>query len=60
MNPRSLFMLIAVSFSMLTTVQAQNENFDLAGQRSEVQLVNPVPGEKRAHQEFVINPTPRI
>ena len=59
MNPRSLLMLIAVSFSMLTTVQAQNENFDLAGQRSEVQLVNPVPGEKRAHQEFVINPTPR-
>ena len=37
---------------------AQEEGFDLSAQRSESQEVPPVPGHKRDHGGFAINPTP--
>ena len=37
---------------------AQETDFDLASQRSEVQSVLPVTGKKLDHQGIIINPTP--
>ena len=39
-------------------LQAQETNFDLSSQRSEIQDVRIIPGEKVDHQGIVINPTP--
>lgn len=42
------------------TISAQEETgFDLSSQRSEVQNVLPVPGAKKKHRGFVLNPTPQ-
>ena len=41
------------------SVQAQDTDFDLSSQRSEVQDVLPVPGQKVNHGGWVINPTPQ-
>lgn len=50
--------LIAASIISITGAYAQDEEFDLASQRSESQQVNPVPGHKLDHGGLVINPTP--
>ncbi|MCR5077238.1 MAG: beta-N-acetylglucosaminidase domain-containing protein [Prevotella sp.] len=59
MRQKRLLTTLAVGFCALATVQAQDNGFDLTSQRSEAQLVNPVPGRKIDHQGLVINPTPR-
>ena len=41
------------------TAQAQETEFDLSSQRSEVQDVLPVPGHKVNHEGWIINPTPQ-
>lgn len=38
---------------------AQDNEFDLSSQRSESQVVNPVPGNKLDHKGLIINPTPQ-
>ena len=38
---------------------AQNDEFDLSSQRSESQVVNPVPGNKVDHKGLIINPVPQ-
>lgn len=43
---------------MCGTLQAQETEFDLASQRSEIQNVLPVPGHKADHGGYIINPTP--
>ena len=52
--------LIAGGICMLLGgyLQAQETNFDLSSQRSEIQDVRIIPGEKVNHQGIVINPTP--
>ena len=52
--------LTALSAGLLAAVSmnAQVETFDLSAQRSESQIVNPVPGEKLDHEGLVINPVP--
>lgn len=40
-------------------LMAQEPDFDLSSQRSEIQNVQRVPGEKLEHSEWVINPTPQ-
>ena len=52
--------LTAVAACMLAALPlaAQDETFDLSSQRSESQIVNPVPGEKIDHKGLVINPVP--
>ena len=52
--------LIAGGICMLLCgyLQAQETNFDLSSQRSEIQDVRIIPGEKIDHQGIVINPTP--
>lgn len=47
-----------VAFSALTAT-SQDDGFDLASQRGEVQEFNPVDGHKIDHQGLVINPTPQ-
>lgn len=44
---------------MCGNLMAQETEFDLASQRSEIQHVSRVPGEKLDHSEWVINPTPQ-
>ena len=52
--------LTALSAGLLAAVSmnAQVETFDLSAQRSESQIVNPVPGEKLDQKGLVINPVP--
>ena len=59
MKQKRLFVTFAVGLCTFTAAQAQDNEFDLGSQRSEVQLVNPVPGKKMDHHGLVINPTPR-
>ena len=58
MRPKRLLAIFALGLCALTTLQAQENEFDLGSQRSEVQLVNPVPGKKIDHHGLIINPTP--
>lgn len=51
-------LLLPLLLLAATSVQAQDDNFDLSSQRGEVQTVNRVPGHKVDHQGIVINPTP--
>lgn len=44
---------------MCGTLQAQDADFDLSSQRSEIQDVLPVPGKKIDHRGWIINPTPQ-
>ncbi len=39
---------------------AQEAEFDLSSQRSEIQNVLPVPGKKLDHKGIIINPTPQV
>ena len=57
---RKIKTLTAISAGLLAAVSlnAQVETFDLSAQRSESQIVNPVPGEKIDHRGLVINPVP--
>lgn len=50
---------IAAGLLSVSAVFAQDESFDLSSQRSESQVVNPVPGQKIDHKGLVINPTPQ-
>ena len=59
MKQKKLLVTFALGMCALTAAHAQNNDFDLGSQRSEVQLINPVPGKKIDHQGLVINPTPR-
>lgn len=43
----------------MTVSAAADDAFDLDAQRGEVQLVNPVPGQKLDHHGIIINPTPQ-
>ena len=58
MRPKRLLAIFSLGLCALTTLQAQENEFDLGSQRSEVQLVNPVPGKKIDHHGLIINPTP--
>lgn len=51
--------LLTVGVFLATVAIAQDESFDLSSQRSESQIVNPVPGQKLDHKGLVINPTPQ-
>lgn len=58
----SLKRLISLGCAALvvTSVAAQtDDSFDLTSQRSEKQLINPVPGHKVTGREVVVNPTPQ-
>lgn len=59
MKQKKLLVTFAVGLCALTAAHAQDDAFDLGSQRSEVQLVNPVPGKKVDHRGLVVNPTPR-
>lgn len=48
-----------IALSSTSAVMAQDEAFDLASQRGEVQECNPVDGYKIDHKGLVINPTPQ-
>ena len=43
---------------MCNNLTAQEADFDLSSQRSEIQSVSKVPGEKRTNVDWVINPVP--
>ena len=58
MKQKRLLAIFALGLCALTTLQAQENEFDLGSQRSEVQLVNPIPGKKINHHGLIINPTP--
>ena len=58
MRPKRLLAIFSLGLCALTTLQAQENEFDLGSQRSEVQLVNPIPGKKINHHGLIINPTP--
>ena len=53
MKQKRLFVTFAVGLCTLTAAQAQDNEFDLGSQRSEVQLVNPVPGKKMTGEKTV-------
>ncbi|MGI6241990.1 MAG: beta-N-acetylglucosaminidase domain-containing protein [Prevotella sp.] len=59
MNQSKLLVTLAITFSVLGTVNAQEADFDLTSQRDETQSILKVPGEKINHHGLVINPTPR-
>ena len=59
MIKKKLLVTFAVGLCALTAAHAQDNEFDLGSQRSEIQLVNPVPGNRIDHHGLVINPTPR-
>ena len=40
-------------------IHAQDTGVDLAAQRSEIQIVKTIPGERVDHGGFVVNPTPQ-
>lgn len=44
---------------MCGSMQAQDTDFDLSSQRSEIQDVLPVPGKKVDHGGWIVNPTPQ-
>lgn len=48
-----------LGFFAALAMHAQNDEFDLSSQRSESQVVNPVPGKKVDHKGIVINPVPQ-
>ena len=56
MKQKKLLVTFALGMCALMAAHAQDNDFDLGSQRSEVQLVNPVPGKKIDHQGLVINP----
>lgn len=58
-NYKKVLFAGALSMLVLGNAQAQEEEFDLSSQRSEVQDVLPVPGHKVDHKGLVINPTPQ-
>ena len=58
MIKKKLLVTFAVGLCALTAAHAQDNEFDLGSQRSEIQLVNPVPGNRIDHHGLVINPTP--
>jgi hyaluronoglucosaminidase len=53
-----LFALASVVFFSCGSLVAQETDFDLASQRSELQNIPKVPGEVVVHKGLVINPTP--
>jgi len=55
MKQKKLLVTFALGMCALTAAHAQDNDFDLGSQRSEVQLVNPVPGKKIDHQGLVIS-----
>ena len=59
MIKKKLLVTFVVGLCALTAAHAQDNEFDLGSQRSEIQLVNPVPGNRIDHHGLVINPTPR-
>lgn len=60
MKQKQLLVTFALGLTALSNVCAQEADFDLSSQRSEVQLVNPVPGKKIDHHGLIINPTPHF
>jgi len=54
----SLSLSLSLSLALASGAAAQTEPFDLSSQRSESQVVKPVPGQVIDH-EIVINPTPQ-
>lgn len=54
---RTSALLVSAALSV-SLAFAQTDEFDLSSQRSESQVVNPVPGQKINHKGLVINPTP--
>lgn len=51
--------ILTASVLFASIAFAQEESFDLSSQRSESQVVNPVPGKKVDHKGLIINPTPQ-
>ena len=49
MIKKKLLVTFAVGLCALTAAHAQDNEFDLGSQRSEIQLVNPVPGNRIDH-----------
>ena len=56
-DTKLLFAGMACIF-MCGNLMAQDDGFNLSAQRSEDQNVLRIPGEKKNHAEWVINPTP--
>lgn len=50
--------MLACSLLLCRNVNAQENDFDLSSQRSEIRSVLPVPGYKVDHKGLVINPSP--
>lgn len=59
MKKKKILVAFVLSLCTFTVVQAQENDFDLGSQRSEIQSITPVPGKKIDHHGLVINPTPR-
>ena len=59
MKQKKILVAFVLSLCTFTVVQAQENEFDLGNQRSEIQSITPVPGKKIDHHGLVINPTPR-
>lgn len=59
MKQKKILVAFVLSLCTFTVVQAQENEFDLGSQRSEIQSITPVPGKKIDHHGLVINPTPR-
>lgn len=59
MKQKKILVAFVLSLCAFTVVQAQENDFDLGSQRSEIQSITPVPGKKIDHHGLVINPTPR-
>ena len=59
MKQKKILVAFVLSLCTFTVVQAQENDFDLGCQRSEIQSITPVPGKKIDHHGLVINPTPR-
>lgn len=51
--------MLAASLLFGGNLAAQQDGFDLSGQRLEAQTLPPVPGKKLDHKGIVINPTPQ-
>lgn len=58
-NLRTIILTGLACTFMCNVLAAQENDFDLSSQRSESRQVLPVPGEKIAHPDFVLNPTPQ-
>ena len=59
MKQKKILVAFVLSLCTFTVVQAQENDFDLGSQRSEIQSITPVPGKKIDHHGLIINPTPR-